>query len=84
MNMCSHRYSFEGQGSAVSKGICVACGDVTYGANGFPDNAYNHGNTFSVASNPLRQPDNNIERILNDKRYAHIYQRNYIDKNEKE
>ena len=79
--MCNHYYEYEPQGQAISYGRCKFCGDTIAGLNGFPDRAFEHGSTFNLASNPLRQPENNIERILNDKRYPHIFNRTYIDKN---
>jgi hypothetical protein len=78
--MCkNHHYVYEGQGSPVSKGVCQICGDVTYGRNGFPDDAYSHDNSFNLKSNPRRVKDNDIERILNDDRYPHVFNRHYLD-----
>ncbi len=78
--MCNHHYEFEGQGSRVSIGHCRYCGDTIAGLNGFPDNAYSYSNSFPLASNPRRVMDNDIERILNDKRYPHIFNR-HLDSN---
>lgn len=73
---CQHHYEYEPQGQRTSIGRCKFCGDTISGLNGFPDSAYGHDNTFSLVSNPLRVMDNNVERILNDKRYPHIFNRN--------
>jgi len=75
--MCTHHFVYEPQGQAVSKGTCVNCGATTNGANGFPDNAYDYGNESNLQSNPKRQMDNDVESILNDKRYPHIFDRNF-------
>jgi hypothetical protein len=74
--MCQHRYVFGSPNGASSIGICH-CGAKIEGLNGFPDNAYDYGNEFNLQSNPKRQMDNDVERILNDKRYPHIFDRNF-------
>jgi hypothetical protein len=74
--MCLHHYEFEPQGFKTSTGRCRYCGDTISGLNGFPDSAYEHGRTFPLISNPRRVIDNNVERILNDRRYPHIFNRN--------
>jgi hypothetical protein len=76
MSVCSsHFYKFTPQGNSTSVGICTYCGNKIIGNNGFPDDAYAHENTFNLTSNPLRARDNDIERILADKRYPHIFNR---------
>jgi len=77
--MCQHYFRYTPQGSKYSIGTCAYCGVSNIGLNGFPDDAYEHGMTFNIKSNPLRQPENNIERILNDRRFPHIFQRTYLD-----
>jgi hypothetical protein len=73
--MCNHYYKFEPQGQKLSRGTCAKCGAETEGLNGFPDNAYNFDNVFPLESNPKRVMDNDVERILNDRRYPHIFDR---------
>jgi hypothetical protein len=76
--MCSHYFIYEPQGQRESLGTCKYCGNQRLGLNGFPDELFQRvlpPTTFQ--KNVRRVIDNDVERILNDKRYPHIFNRNY-------
>lgn len=78
---CSHWWVFESQGNPTSKGTCKFCGGTTECSNSLPDYLFENGLPPAFfLMNRRRAKDNNIERIINDKRFPHVFQRHYLDK----
>lgn len=80
--MCKHHWLYPEQNGYESNGVCRDCGakKVSFNSDRFMEGNYlKRGYTFSLASNPKRPMDNDIESILNpnNQKYANQFGRSY-------